>query len=87
MENVARINKTGRHETLVAVAVSQHPEPIRIVAIQHRYEFASLDTDVVLISRYKCVKDDVSSGRRILWEFIKNRGAKFCYIVFSWYCF
>lgn len=66
MENVARIDETGRHEALIAVAMSQHPEPIRIVAIQHRHELASLDAHVVFVSRHERVEDDVSSGRWVL---------------------
>lgn len=62
MKNMTRIDKTGRYETLVAVAMSEHPEPIWIVAIQHGHEFASLDADIVLVPRHKRVKNDVSSG-------------------------
>lgn len=62
MKNVTRIDETGWYETLVTIAMSEHPEPIRIVAIQHGHEFASLDADVVLVPRHEGVKNDVSSG-------------------------
>lgn len=65
---MARIDETRRYETLIAVAMSEHPEPIRIVAIQHRHELAPLDTHVILVSRHERIKDDVSSGRWILHE-------------------
>jgi len=66
VQNMTGINETRRHETLVAVTMSQHPEPIRIIAIQHRDEFASLDADVVLVPRHKRVEDNVSASRWIL---------------------
>lgn len=66
MEHVAWIDETGWHETLIAVAMSQHPEPIRIVAIQHRHELAPLDAHVVFVSRHERVENDVPPGRWIL---------------------
>lgn len=62
MQNVTGIDETGRYKTLVAVAMSEYPEPIRIVSIQNGHEFASLDADIVLVSRHECIKNDVSSG-------------------------
>lgn len=66
MEDVTWVNETRWHETLVAVAMSQHPEPIRVIAIQYRDELASLDAHVILVSRYERVEDDVPSGRWVL---------------------
>lgn len=62
MKNVTRIDETGRYETLIAVAMSEHPEPIWIVAIQHSHEFTSLDADIVLVSCHECVKNDIPSS-------------------------
>lgn len=68
MKNMTGIDETGWYKTLITIAMSKHPKPIRIVAIQHCHKFASLDADVVLISCYECVKDNISSGRWILQE-------------------
>jgi len=62
MKNVTRIDETGRYKTLVAVAMSEHPEPIWIIAIQHGHELASLDADIILIPRHERIKNNVPSG-------------------------
>lgn len=66
MQHMTGVDETGWHESLVAVAMSQHPEPIWIVAIQHRHEFPSLDAHVVLVTRHERVEDDISASRGIL---------------------
>lgn len=62
MKNVTWIDETGRHETFITVAMSEHPEPIWIIAIQHCHEFTSFNTDVILIPRHECVKNNISSS-------------------------
>ncbi len=55
------INESGWHESL-ALVVSGHPVPVRILRVEHRDALSALHAQVVLVLRSVRVEHDVAAG-------------------------
>ena len=58
LDDISWVHKPRRHEALLSIG-PQHPVPVRVLPVEHRYELPPLHTHIVLIPSNEGVENNV----------------------------